>query len=171
MTTQALFSAGPVGRTLQRLSKLSAGLGGLALIAVALLTLASVIGRALFRTPILGDVELVQLTCAVCLSAFMPYTQWMGGNIIVDFFTTHLSTRAQARLDALGALLLGLAMLLFGWRTAVGSVVARADEATSMLMSIPLWIPYALMVPFLLLTGVVAVYKAWRLWTEGGRPA
>ena len=168
-TAHALFAKGPGGRLLERLCKISAGLGGLALIGVALLTMASVAGRALFRSPILGDVELVQLTCAVCLAAFMPYTQWMGGNIIVDFFTTGLGTRAQAWLDALGALLLGAVMLLFGWRTAVGGVVARSDEATSMLMSIPLWIPYLLMVPFLTLTGVVAVYKAWRLSMHGGR--
>jgi TRAP-type C4-dicarboxylate transport system permease small subunit len=169
--TQDIYSSGPVGHTLQRLCKLSAAVGGIGLVGAALLTLASVAGRALFRTPILGDVELVQLSCAVALSAFMPYTQWLGGNIIVDFFTTGLSKPAQSRLDALGALLLGIAMLLLGWRTVVGSTIAYGNHETSMLMSIPLWITYALMAPFLLLTGVVAVYKAWRLWTHAGRGA
>jgi len=45
----------------------------------------SVIGRAFFSHPILGDVELVQLGCAVVVASFLPYTQFRNANIIVDF--------------------------------------------------------------------------------------
>jgi TRAP-type C4-dicarboxylate transport system permease small subunit len=91
---------------------------GACLIGIALMTLASVVGRVLWSSPIQGDVEMVQLACAVGLACFLPYTQWQGGNIIVDFFTTWASRRTQQRLDALGALLVGAVAGLLCWRTA-----------------------------------------------------
>ena len=50
---------------------------------------------------------------------------------------------------------------------AAGGMAAYANEETSMLMAIPIWIPYALMVPGLLLTAVVSVYVAWRTLVLG----
>jgi TRAP-type C4-dicarboxylate transport system permease small subunit len=152
---------------LRALCRASAVLGGVTLIAIALMTLASVLGRVLWSTPIQGDVEMVQLACAVSLACFLPYTQWQGGNIIVDFFTTWASKRTQQRLDALGALLLGAAAALLSWRTGVGAMAAYDDQETSMLMAIPIWIPYALMAPGLALTAVVSVYIAWRHLSAG----
>lgn len=156
-----LVRPGFTGRMLRRLCQASALFGGTLLIGIALMTLASVTGRVLWSAPILGDVEVVQLACAVSLACFLPYTQWQGTNIMIDFFTARASAAMRRRLDALGALLLAAAMGLVGWRTAVGSLAAYENQETSMLMSIPLWIPYALMVPGLLLTATVSLYLAW----------
>jgi hypothetical protein len=52
-----------------------AALGGVILVAMAAMTVTSVIGAAFFARPILGDVELVQLGTAVCVALFLPYTQ------------------------------------------------------------------------------------------------
>jgi TRAP-type C4-dicarboxylate transport system permease small subunit len=153
--------------TLRVLCRASAVAGGVALIGIALMTLASVVGRVLWSSPIQGDVEMVQLACAVGLACFLPYTQWQGGNIIVDFFTTWASRRTQQRLDALGALLVGAVAGLLCWRTGVGAIAAHADQETSMLMSIPIWIPYALMTPGLALTAVVSLYIASQHLTAG----
>jgi TRAP-type C4-dicarboxylate transport system permease small subunit len=158
---------GALARLLRALCQASAVLGGIILIGIALMTVSSVLGRVLLSHPIQGDVELVQLSCAVALAAFMPYTQWQGGNIIVDFFTAGASKSTQHRLDALGALLLGLVAALVCWRTAVGSMAAYANEETSMLMGVPIWIPYLLMTPGLLLTAVVSLFIAWRRLSTG----
>lgn len=64
----------PVERILQRLCDLSATVGGVVLVAIAGMTVASVFGRSLFASPILGDVELVQLGAAVVVASFLPYT-------------------------------------------------------------------------------------------------
>ena len=56
---------GTIGHLLRALSQASAVIGGLILIGMALMTLASVAGRALFSSPIQGDVEMVQLACVV----------------------------------------------------------------------------------------------------------
>jgi len=162
-----IVRAGTTGRVLRMLCQICAMTGGLLLIGIALMTLASVAGRVFWSSPILGDVEVVQLACAVGLACFLPYTQWQGTNIMVDFFTTRASAHNKRRLDAFGALLLALVAALVGWRTAVGSMAAYEYQETSMLMAIPIWIPYALMVPGLLLTAVVSVYVAWRTLVSG----
>jgi TRAP-type C4-dicarboxylate transport system permease small subunit len=144
-----------VDRVLQRLCDASATVGGIVLVAIACVTVVSVIGRAFFSHPILGDVELVQLGCAVVVASFLPYTQFRHANIIVDFFTTGASEQTQSKLDAFGTLLYAVVMTLVAWRVAVGGVDIKANQETSMLMALPLWIPYMLMVPGLVLCAVI----------------
>ncbi len=144
-----------VERLLQRLCDISATIGGIVLVAIASVTVVSVIGRAFFSHPILGDVELVQLGCAVVVASFLPYTQFRHANIIVDFFTTNASEKTQSRLDAFGTFLYTLVMALVCWRVAVGGIDIKANQETSMLMAVPLWIPYMLMVPGLALCTVI----------------
>ena len=156
-----LSRPGLLSALLRRLSQILAAIGGVTLVAIALTTVASVAGRVLFSSPIQGDVELVQLASAVGLSCFLPYTQWQNGNIIVDFFTARASKRARDRLDALGSVTLAGVALLVAWRTAVGALSAWDNEETSMLMAIPIWIPYALMTPGLFLTGLVGLHLGW----------
>ena len=148
-----------VDRVLQRLCDASATVGGIVLVAIACVTVVSVIGRAFFSHPILGDVELVQLGCAVVVASFLPYTQFRHANIIVDFFTTGTSEKTQSRLDALGTLLYTVVMGLIAWRVAVGGVDIKANQETSMLMALPLWIPYLLMVPGLVLCTIIGLVQ------------
>ncbi|WP_310611742.1 TRAP transporter small permease [Limnohabitans sp.] len=153
--SQSKAPSSGVDRVLELLCDASATIGGVVLVAIASVTVVSVVGRAFFSHPILGDVELVQLSCAVVVASFLPYTQFRHANIIVDFFTTHASERTQSKLDAFGTLLYTLVMALVAWRVAVGGVDIKANQETSMLMALPLWIPYMLMVPGLVLCSVI----------------
>jgi TRAP-type C4-dicarboxylate transport system permease small subunit len=166
------FHEGPAGRFLHACCDACAALGGAILVAMAAMTATSVVGRAFFDAPILGDVELVQLGTAVCVALFLPYTQFRGGNITVDFFTQRASAGTRARLDALGALLYTLVMALVCWRLAAGGLDARESQETSVLMGIPLWIAYALMVPGVALAALIGVYHAaWHWIGETGEGA
>jgi len=156
MTTSNSF----IHRVLGRLCQISASLGGLVLVSLALMTLASVIGRAFFSSPIQGDIELVQLGCAVCVACFLPYTQFQRANIIVDFFTDKCSDNTKQFLDGFGALLIGLCFSVLAWRLAVGGLINKENGETSMLMSIPVWIPYLLMVPGFSLTAIVSFVQS-----------
>jgi TRAP-type C4-dicarboxylate transport system permease small subunit len=158
------------GRLLLTLSRGFAILGGFVLVGITLMAVASIIGRELFRKPIQGDFELVQLACAVCVAAFLPYCQFVKANIIVDFFTTRLSRTAQNRLDALGALILGLVMALACWRTGIGMMTVLQAGETSMIMGVPVWLSYGFMTPGFALTAVVAFYTAWQSWTDRTAP-
>lgn len=158
----------PARRRLEWLCDASAALGALVLIAVALMTTISVVGRAFFAHPILGDVELVQLGGAVVVACFLPYTQYRRANIIVDFFTTGTSQATQRLMDALGTLLYTVVMALVTWRVAVGGLDMLASQERSMLMDLPLWIPYTLMLPGLALSGVIGATQCLELLS--GRP-
>lgn len=159
------------GRVLRRLCDASAVLGGLVLVAMAGMTAVSVVGRAFFSHPILGDVELVQLGSAVVVASFLPYTQFQRANIIVDFFTTRASARAQRRMDGLGTWLYTLVMALVLWRVAVGGIDMRASGESSMLMGLPLWWPYVLMLPGLALCVAIGTWQCLGLWRSEAKEA
>lgn len=156
MDTQTL-TVSPAMRRLEQLCDASAAVGALVLMAVALMTTASVIGRAFFSYPILGDVELVQLGGAIVVASFLPYTQFRRANIVVDFFTTGASEGTQRRMDAFGILLYTVTLALVAWRVAVGGMDIHAAQERSMLMDLPLWIPYALMLPGLVLCVLIGI--------------
>jgi TRAP-type C4-dicarboxylate transport system permease small subunit len=146
-------------KLLGKLCAISAGFGGLFLVSLALMTLASVIGRAFFSSPIQGDIELVQLGCAVCVASFLPYTQFQKANIIVDFFTANSSETSKNWMDGIGTLILTISFGLITWRLSIGCLTVKENAETSMLMSIPIWIPYALMLPGLFLTTIVGAFQ------------
>jgi TRAP-type C4-dicarboxylate transport system permease small subunit len=157
---------GAFGRILSRLCHIFAGAGGVVLIGITIMSALSIAGRTLFSKPITGDFELVQLACAVCVAAFLPYAQLQRSNIIVDFFTVNASHKTRARLDAFGAVLMALVTGLVGWRTAVGATVVYANGETSMLMGVPIWISYAMMAPGFMLTAVVSLHAAFEYWRD-----
>jgi TRAP-type C4-dicarboxylate transport system permease small subunit len=156
----------PSADWLERLCDACAAIGVTVLLAIAGMTTISVIGRAFFAHPILGDVELVQLGGAVVVASFMPYTQMQRANIIVDFFTSGTSERTQRCMDLGGTLLYTLVLALLVWRVAIGGIDIQAAGERSMLMDLPLWLPYCLMLPGLalcVLIGAVQVGRQWRL--------
>lgn len=145
---------------LDLLARVCALLGGLVVVAITLVTTASIVGRWLFDTPLSGDTELIEYGMAVVVAAFLPLCQWRRANIIVDFFTTRMSARGQRALDRLGALLIALMMAVITWRTAVGALDQKSSGATTMLLQWPEWVAYALMLPPLALTAAIALYMS-----------
>ena len=159
---------GATGRILRFASDACAIAGGAILLAMATMTAVSVVGRAVLAKPVLGDIELVQLGTAVCVALFLPYTQLRGGNIIVDFFTQRARPRARSLLDGFGALLYTLVMALVCWRLVAGGMSARESQETSVLMGVPLWIAYALMVPGFALSAIIGIRHTVLHWR--GKP-
>ena len=136
--------------------------GGALLLGVAVLTVVSVLGRWLASEPVTGDIELVQVTTAAAIALFLPYCQVHGSHLIVDFFTARTSGPVQRGLDAVGSRLAGALFFLLAWRAAIAVAEMRAAAETTMVLGLPLWIPYAAMVPGLLLAGVAGFAAAGR---------
>ena len=162
--SHARAAKGIVGRWLEFACRWFAVTGGAVLVAMTLMSVASVIGRSMFGKPVPGDFELIQIGTAICVAAFLPWCQMQRGNIIVDFFTARSSTRTQAWLDVLGALLLAAVMVVVAWRTGAGAIAVKASGETSMIMGFPSWIGYAFMAPGFALTALVAFYTAYEAW-------
>ncbi|MGQ0711672.1 MAG: TRAP transporter small permease [Rhodoferax sp.] len=161
---KACGPADPVGRVLNRLARALAVAAGLVLVLMALMSLASIVGRTLLDKPILGDYELVQSMSAVAVALTLPFCQMIRGHIIVDFFSTGFPKRLNRGLDALANLVLGLAGFLVAWRTAVGMVGLYASGDASMLLNLPIWWAYVPMVPAFFLLGCTGLYAAWVDW-------
>lgn len=83
----------------------------IALTFVMLLTVTDVILR-IFRHPIIGTFEIVQLAGAVVIAFGIPLTSWSRGMIYVDFFVNSFPPRAKNITNILTRLI-GIAIFIF----------------------------------------------------------
>ena len=150
-----------LGRALELLAQAFAFLGGAVFVAMIGMSVTSIAGRTFWGQPVQGDFEYVQYACALGVAAFLPWCQMQRGNIIVDFFTTGLSRRKQAWLDALGALLVAVVLGLVAWRAGVGAQAVLASGERAMISRVPVWIPYAGIVPSLAVAALAGLYTSW----------
>lgn len=149
-----------LGWLLDKSSKTLAVASGLSLIAMALMSLRSIVGRAFFDSPLLGDYELVQMFSAIAVSLSLPYANWVKGHVIVDFFTAKASPRLNRVLDALAQALIALFSAVLCWNTLRGLVDLKSTGDASMLLEIPTWWTYgpiALAFALLCATAVYAI--------------
>ncbi len=151
-----------LGRWLFHASRALAAFGGLLLVAITLMSVASIASRFITARGLSGDFELVQLGCAVAVAAFLPWGQMRGAHVMVDFFTEHSAQRLKDRLDALGAALLAICATVLSWRMIVGTIDLRNSQESSMLLGVPTWYACALMTPSFALLALTALYSAWR---------
>jgi TRAP-type C4-dicarboxylate transport system permease small subunit len=156
--------ADPVGALLFRICRALALAGGLVLVGLTLMSLVSIVGRAVFARPLQGDYELIQLGCAVSVAAFLPLCQMRGGHVLVDFFTARARPEIRGALDALGALLLAVCAAVFAWRLTAGAIGLREANDQTTILSIPTWWAVALMVPSFALFSAAGFYTAWQHW-------
>ena len=147
-------------KILASLAKLGAILAGLLLIFITLMTCVSIVGRDLIGKTIVGDFELSGAAAGAAIALFMPWCQVRRGNIVVDFFTTKASQATQDALDRLGAFLLGCVMALMAWRTSLGGLNSFTTHSETQILGLPEWIVYAMMVPPLVLTVLIAWHQA-----------
>jgi TRAP-type C4-dicarboxylate transport system permease small subunit len=150
------------GRATFALSRAWAVLGGVLLLAIMLMTVASVAMRATLGFPILGDFELVELGTAIAVFAFLPYCHQAGGNVVVDVFTNRAPERIKSGLAALGSLVLLAIALILVWRMAEGGHdFYRYHEVTTNL-GIPRWWAFPPILISLALLALVTLVSAAR---------
>jgi TRAP-type C4-dicarboxylate transport system permease small subunit len=148
-------------KSISSLAKLCAILAGVLMTFITMLTCISILGRELAGKPITGDFELSGVAAGAAVALFMPWCQYKKGNIIVDFFTSKASDKTNALLDRFGALIMSLMMGLVAWRTAFGGFNSFDSNSGTMILGFPEWITYALMVPPLALTAVIALLQVF----------
>ena len=151
--------------------------GGLMLVATGVMTIASVVGRALARVvtqpffgiplgPVPGDYELVGNGCAIAVFAFLPYCQLHRGHITVDLFFATAGPRAIALTSLVGNILLTAAAALIAWRLQAGMVDRYTYGETSYILQFPAWWGYAGALVGAWAFSVVSLYTVWRSYNE-----
>jgi TRAP-type mannitol/chloroaromatic compound transport system permease small subunit len=164
-------SFGPAGRALLVVSKYVAIAGGLVFVGLVVMSIVSITGRKLFSWTVPGDVEMLQMCAAFAASAFFAYCHLVGGDVKVDFFTHNLAPGKIAAMDAFGSLLVGVFGALIAWRTAASALAIKEVGETSAILSFPVWIAQALMVPGFVLLAVAGFYLCWHELGSAARRA
>jgi TRAP-type C4-dicarboxylate transport system permease small subunit len=147
------------GLFLDRCCKALAVLAGLTLTLMAFMSLWSIGGRTLMDKSLVGDFELVQIMTAAAVAMALPYANWIGAHVIVDFFTAKASVRSNALMDGLAYLLMTVFSFVLAWRLLLGMLDLRANQDASMLLSIPTWWGYMPLLPGFVLLGLTSLYK------------
>ncbi len=132
-------TADRIGRAITPVSRWLNSLGAsLGLVMIFFITL-NVLTRALFRTPILGVVELEEVMLTIMVFAGMAFTQIEKHHIDIDFFTARL-TREHRNL--LAAVTLFLCVLLYGalaWQSLAMTATYFHKGLSTISLKLPLW--------------------------------
>lgn len=130
-----------------RLAALTAMAGGVALAFAALVTVVSVIGRALIglgMSPIPGDVELVQASMVFAVFCFLPWCHLERGHAVVAIVTDRFPVRVGALTELIWDIAMLVAVAFIAWRLWVGLFDKAANREATFILGVPLWIIYAL---------------------------
>ena len=167
-----------VGAFLETCAKWLAYAGGALLAALALVTVASVLGRAFIFIglgPIKGDYELVEMGCAIAVFSFLPWCQLKRGHVTVDLFIDMAPARVKLAFTFLGDLALAAAATLIAWRLGAGLNEKLPQKWVGFFefeknwaveetyeLGLPLWLGYAFAMIGAILFAIVAAYTVWR---------
>lgn len=137
----------PVPGWLVALCRWFATIGGMVLMAMLFMTVASITRRSLLGAPIAGDFEMVELGSAIAVFCFLPWCQITGGNVLVDFFTMKSGPRTNHLLEALGDLTYLLIGALILWRMIPGAMEFHDYGEQTMVLRIPIWWAFTVILP------------------------
>ncbi|SIS99382.1 TRAP transporter small permease [Paracoccus saliphilus] len=116
--------------------------GGVILFGIVAVNVVSVVGLAIWRSPIPGVYEIVQIGAAVAMFMMLPYCQITGSNVSADIFTASLRPRTITILAGIGALLGAVFGLFLIWRMGHGLKDVYVYRETTAIYQFPVWIAY-----------------------------
>lgn len=105
-----------IERQLSRLARAVALVGLAALLLIAALTVADVLGRWLASAPITGTMDVTQVAVVVVVASCFPAGVLHRQHISIRFVGEWLGPRATAWLDAFGAVVLLLVLAGIAWQ-------------------------------------------------------
>ena len=129
-----------------RLSRWSAIAGGLVLVALTVLIVTSIAGRALIGVglgPVPGDYELVEFGAGIAVFFFLPWTHIKGGHATVDLLYTQLPGWAQRLVLVVSDFLMLAVWWVMTWKLYEGMQEKRQYLETSLILQMPVWWAYA----------------------------
>lgn len=129
-----------------RLSHWTALAGGLVLVALTLMVVASVAGRALIGLglgPIPGDFELVEVGVGIAVFFFLPWCYLKGGHATVDLLYMHMPKWCQRGIVIISDLLMLVVWLVLTWMLWQGMLEKKEYAETTFILQMPIWWAYA----------------------------
>jgi TRAP-type C4-dicarboxylate transport system permease small subunit len=145
------------------LSRAMAWFGAVVLSIIALMSVASIIGRALSGFglgPVPGDFELVEAGTALAVFCFLPWCHLKGGHAVVDMLWHSYPPAMQRVLNVLSNALMFVVWVLLVWRMGLAMNEYRHNAEVSFILQMPVWWGYAASMPAAV---VGCIAYAWRL--------
>jgi hypothetical protein len=146
---EAASASPPRPSLIAQISGLVAVLGGIVSLGTALIVTASVFGRwfkgspyasfAPWIGPIDGDFEFVKMGTAIAVFTFLPYSQALRSNIVVDTFTGSLSQRTVNWMDAFWDIVYALMMGVLTACMVLGTRDFIKSGETTMMLQLVVW--------------------------------
>lgn len=130
-----------LGRAMHGLAKWMAIAGGIVLLAMIVVVVLSVIGRAFIWAglkPILGDYELISVGMGFAVFAFLPWAHLMRGHALVSLLTDTFSDRVNAWILVVTDFMMLVASAFIAWRLYFGMMDKFAYRETTILLGLPL---------------------------------
>lgn len=137
----------PLGRLVGGLARAVAIAGGTVLALVTVVTVVSVIGRALIPLglkPVPGDFEIVQAGVLFAIFCALPITQYLRGHADVSILTDRFPTRITAIIELVMDVLMFIATAFILWRYTLGMIDKYGNRETTLILHIPVWCLYAI---------------------------
>jgi TRAP-type C4-dicarboxylate transport system permease small subunit len=150
------------------LSRAMAWFGSLVLVLIAVMSVASIIGRALSGFglgPVPGDFELVEAGTALAVFCFLPWAHLKRGHAVVDMLWGSYPLPMRRVLDILADGLMLAVWLLLVWRMSIAMGEYRHNGEVSFILQMPVWWGYAASMPAAV---VGCIAYAWRLLEDLG---
>lgn len=117
----------------------AAGVAGVVLVLLMLLTTADVAGRYFFDSPISGVFDLTHFAVSIMTYLGLAYCGYRGTHVVIELLYDRLPPAAQGVLDRLTNLAGCVLYALICWRTAVQAAEVREMGEASQMMEVPLF--------------------------------
>jgi len=130
-----------------RLANWTAIFGGILLVAVTVMVVASVAGRAMIGLglgPVPGDFELVEVGIGVAIFYFLPWCYLRGGHATVDLLYMHMPPWFQKAIDLLSDVAMLVVWVVLTWKLWEGLLEKKEYMETTFILQMPVWWAYAL---------------------------
>lgn len=161
-----------LGRAVLWLAKMTAIAGGLVLLALIVLIIVSVTGRALIWAglrPVMGDYELVSAGIGFAIFSFMPWAHFKRTHAIVTLVSDRFGALVNRWILVATDLMMLAASAFIAWRLYLGMLDKFAFRETTLLLRMPLGWAYAAALVGACVFVVVSVYVLGRSLTHAAR--
>lgn len=149
----------------ERIFRTLALIGGCGLLLLLALTVAAVVMRKVFGSPLIGIFDISQVTLIVIVFSGMAYCGITRGHVAVDLFNDLFPSRVQKLLNVVVNLVTAALLGFMAWITVIRAFDAREINEATMMIFIPHF-PFFLMAAvgltayaiasFMLATGYIA---------------
>jgi TRAP-type C4-dicarboxylate transport system permease small subunit len=164
---------GGLDRYIAVLSRVLFAIAGIGLVGMLALVVADIIGIKIFSSPVPGGIEIVSFLAVVAIGFALPYTQFVNGNVAVDFVIEKVPPRPKSIIDAFTVFLGLCLMVVLAYYSFKYAGKLRTTGEVSMTQKIPFYpfvygLAFCFVVTALVLIAQVAktVAEAVKIWTR-----